>query len=197
MCSKNNKLYTLKLTNRLIKHALLWHHQKVELICLPECNAFMGASREETIAASEIIDVDTCYPKDQCKINFLADIEDDSCDKITLDYDGFSPINYIAGLCQIAFQNNVWISVGGFPEKLVTSSPTSSFHKENVSITNTTATTDIRRIEVDETVNMASSIANTHFLISPQGCIASPLYRKIHLFDAPIVNLYESKSTGN
>jgi hypothetical protein len=39
-------------------------------------------------------------------------------------------------------------------------------------------------------------MSNTHFVISPEGKIVGRPYRKIHLFDAPLVGLQESRTTG-
>jgi hypothetical protein len=47
------------------------------------------------------------------------------------------------------------------------------------------------------TIDGVTRMSNTHFLISPQGQVLdSSLYRKIHLFDAPLVGLQESRTTG-
>jgi extradiol dioxygenase family protein len=47
------------------------------------------------------------------------------------------------------------------------------------------------------TIDGVARMSNTHFLISPQGqVLESSLYRKIHLFDAPLVGLQESRTTG-
>lgn len=158
-------------------------------------------SREETIAASEVIDINTSYPKDQCMIDFMKE-EDTTTNSTTSSYDGISCINYIAGLCQIASQNKVWISVGGFPEKITTTSIATSLTTVDVApidmnlATTITSTNISATINTTSAINTSSTVANTHFLISPEGKIASPLYRKLHLFDAPIVNLFESKTTG-
>ena len=42
-----------------------------------------------------------------------------------------------------------------------------------------------------------TKVYNTHLLITPAGNIAYPVYRKIHLFDCPMVGLYESKVTAS
>ena len=186
MCSTNNKLLNLQLTNALVEKAVR-ERVDVGLVCLPECSAFMGCTREETLLASEEIDPSTSYPKDQCYIDFMGvDAHSSSAahprrwrkrgdTDETEPYDGISHVNYVAGLCEIAFKHSVWISVGGFPERLAAAGQDGS----------------------PVAAAAAAVMANSHLLISSDGCIASPVYRKLHLFDAPLVNLFESKTAGN
>ena len=42
----------------------------------------------------------------------------------------------------------------------------------------------------------ASKVFNTHLLITPAGNVVRPVYRKMHLFDCPLVGLCESKITA-
>lgn len=174
MCSVDNKLTNLRTTNRLV-HQAVCDRPGLHFLCLPECCVYMGKSGLQTVAAAELIDPNTSFPQQRCTFPAEAFTGDLSVEEAQeeLSYDGFSTIHYAAGLCEIAHRHKVWLSVGGFPEKRLGSDDQNQ------------GTTD------------APSISNTHFLISPEGKIASPLYRKIHLFDAPLVGLQESKTTGS
>lgn len=183
MCSTNNKLLNLQLTHALVERAVR-ERVDVGLVCLPECSAFMGSTREETLLASEEIDPSTSYPKDQCWIDFMGVDANSSAahprrrrregdTDENEPYDGIAYINYVAGLCEIAFKHSVWISVGGFPERVAAADQGGSSPPAD------------------------AVMANSHLLISSEGRIASPVYRKLHLFDAPLVNLFESKTAGN
>ena len=56
MCSVNNKVENLFATQRLISEAVAKsQYPTLDLICLPECCAFMGATRSETVTAAEDI----------------------------------------------------------------------------------------------------------------------------------------------
>jgi predicted amidohydrolase len=56
MCSVSNKVENLLTTHRLMVEAVTNSQQPaVELVCLPECCAFMGTTRSETITAAEDI----------------------------------------------------------------------------------------------------------------------------------------------
>lgn len=172
MCSVNNKLTNLRATERLIAQAVRENSQ-LSLVCLPECCVFMGESGPQTVAAAELLDITTSFPAQRCVYPISLPSGDSVVDQSQEEtsYDGFSNIHYAAGLCEVAHRHNVWISVGGFPEK---------------------------RADLGASLDTPSaSISNTHFLISPKGRIASPLYRKIHLFDAPLVGLQESRTTGS
>jgi predicted amidohydrolase len=79
------------------------------------------------------------------------------------DSDEVSNGGSIRRLCEIAVENKVWLSVGGFPER--------------------------------RTVDEVACMSNTHVVISPEGLVLSPAYRKIHLFDSPLAGLQESKHT--
>ena len=59
----------------------------------------------------------------------------------------------------------VWLSIGGFAEK--------------ATIPNTTK----------------AGAYNTHLFIDPLGAVQNSQYRKIHLFDSPLTNLFESETT--
>lgn len=172
MCSVSNKLTNLRTTERLVAQAVR-EHPELSMVCLPECCVFMGESSLQTVSAAELLDSSISFPAQRC-VYPISLPSDSSCAERVADeasYDGFSSIHYAAGLCEVAHRHRVWLSVGGFPEK--------------------------RADLVDAWTDASSaSISNTHFLISPQGKIASPLYRKIHLFDAPLVGLQESKTTG-
>lgn len=80
-----------------------------------------------------------------------------------LSADEFLDGPYITSLCKLSAKYSIWLSVGGFPEK----------------------------IESD-----SNKIFNTHLLISPAGNLVKPVYRKMHLFDCPLVGLCESKITA-
>lgn len=170
MCSTNNKLTNLKRTLRLVRQAVT-DHPNIDMVCLPECCTFMGASTAETVAAAEPIITDSSYLSSMCEIDFtnVSDAAHDS-------YTGTAYINCVAGLCRIAAEENVWVSVGGFPEKI-----------------------PLQRDLSDDTSSCDSTdsygMANAHFIIDNKGAIRSPIYRKMHLFDCPLANLYESKST--
>lgn len=170
LCAVNNKLINLRTTERLVAQAVRECSGVLHMVCLPECCAFVGESGLQTIAAAEPIDPSTAFPTSKCSFSVSArvseEISDDEVQR-EADYDGVSDIHYVAGLCEVAHRHKVWLSVGGFPEK---------------------------RSEYSS--DTGPCISNTHFLISPYGKIASPLYRKIHLFDAPLVGLEESKTTG-
>eukprot|EP00596_Hydrurales_sp_CCMP1899_P004514 CAMPEP_0119047616 /NCGR_PEP_ID=MMETSP1177-20130426/54184_1 /TAXON_ID=2985 /ORGANISM="Ochromonas sp, Strain CCMP1899" /LENGTH=256 /DNA_ID=CAMNT_0007022423 /DNA_START=379 /DNA_END=1145 /DNA_ORIENTATION=- len=95
----------------------------------------------------------------------LSDTEGESCPVDTLAAaETLEDGSYACSLCALAKRLGIWLSVGGFPELV---------NKKG------------------ETVN---KVYNTHFMISPTGCIVDR-YRKIHLFDSPLAGLIESKST--
>ena len=73
---------------------------------------------------------------------------------------------YALALCDLASRLKIWISVGGFPETIA---------HENLADVSFRPTKGY----------------NTHFMISPSG-IVTDIYRKIHLFDCPLVGLFES-----
>jgi deaminated glutathione amidase len=73
---------------------------------------------------------------------------------------------YARALCELASRLKIWLSVGGFPETIA---------HENL------ADVPLR----------PTKVYNTHFMISPAG-IVTDIYRKIHLFDCPLVGLVES-----
>lgn len=156
--STNNKFFNFKRTVTLVMKALE-ENPAISFISLPECCAFMGASMKETIAAAEIIDVDISLNGDSSE--YLNNIlRNDNIDK---------KFSYIESLCHFARLYQLWISVGGFPEK---------------------------RFDIpDNNANYDIKMSNTHFIISPEGRISSDLYRKVHLFDSPLTGLHESKST--
>lgn len=76
---------------------------------------------------------------------------------------------YLAALGQLAGRLNIWLSVGGFPESVL------STGSEDATVTR---------------------VYNTHVMISPSGNICEPVYRKMHLFDCPLVGLRESATTA-
>lgn len=73
---------------------------------------------------------------------------------------------YALALCELASRLKIWLSVGGFPETIA---------QENLADVSYRPTKGY----------------NTHFMISPAG-ILTDIYRKIHLFDCPLVGLFES-----
>lgn len=73
---------------------------------------------------------------------------------------------YTLALCELASRLKVWLSVGGFPEMIT------------------------REYQADESSRPTKGY-NTHFMISPAG-VVTDIYRKIHLFDCPLVGLMES-----
>ena len=147
----------------------------VNLICLPECAAFMGSTRQETVAAAEdIFPVVGPSSKPAMFVEKFKRIlsNEVSPEQFRLEssstYDGIEPINYVECLCLIAAKYQIWLSVGGFPE--IVRSPT------------TNAPT--------------GQIYNTHLIIDPSGVVVTPLYRKLHLFDSPLAGLKESELTA-
>lgn len=75
-------------------------------------------------------------------------------------------VQVLRRLARLARKHNVSVSVGGFPEDPSTSDSTSD-----------------------------AKMFNTHLLIDRSGRILQPAYRKIHLFDCPFADLFESKRT--
>lgn len=75
---------------------------------------------------------------------------------------------YLTALGLLAGRLNIWLSVGGFPESVPGGS-------EGAPVTH---------------------VYNTHVLIAPSGKLCEPVYRKIHLFDCPLVGLRESATTA-
>jgi deaminated glutathione amidase len=47
----------------------------------------------------------------------------------------------------------------------------------------------------EQTSKGNGKVYNTHFIIDPEGSLIDPVYRKIHLFDSPLSELMESKTT--
>ena len=135
MCSINCKSANLVKAKQMCTKALDESKEKLDLICFPECSAFVGTSGAESISAAETIQAEG---------------------------------GYISHLCGIATANCVWISVGGFPELVVASESSKS---------------------------SSSRVYNTHILINTEGAVVYPVYRKIHLFNSPLANLFESKTT--
>ncbi|RYG69280.1 hypothetical protein EON64_03115 [archaeon] len=76
--------------------------------------------------------------------------------------------SYIHRVCSLAREKSVWISLGGFPEQ--------------------------SSIAAD-TQNNVAKLYNTHIVINRQGEVVAR-YRKVHLFDCPLVGLKESALTG-
>jgi predicted amidohydrolase len=222
MRTTNNKLLNLQRTYQYVEQVAAERKRRPAndigstFVCLPECCAFTGSSGAETISAAESIELDAAkqYPTARCLVDFKQ--ADPS-----VDYDGVGYINYVAGLCEIAHLFSVWISVGGFPERRTPPThptpptpptpPTSSTppapptpptpHTDGLASSEKNG----NRPGNSESAGSAGSaevtgipelICNTHFLISPEGKIASRLYRKMHLFDAPVVGMRESLTTG-
>lgn len=184
MCSTNNKLANLQCTYRLVKQAV-HQRQDVQFICLPECSCFIGNNAEELLTAAENISLLKKHSDSRCKVDFLHLLENYNSESTCPSADNF---NYVDGLCHIASQFKVWLSVGGFPERQ-TNSPTSEEPGDVLPVANTIIT------NVDDHDNVRK-IFNSHFLISPEGSIQSPIYHKIHLFDSPLAGLQESKTTS-
>ena len=86
--------------------------------------------------------------------------------------DEFNSSSTVYALCQLAKQHQIWLSVGGFPEKCVVPSAVPA--------------------EV-----AADKVYNSHLVINPNGLLQRPWYRKIHLFDNPLTGLQESLVTGS
>ena len=84
---------------------------------------------------------------------------------------------YITALCHIASKYSIWLSIGGFPEKCILNNANEKNDDDN------------------DKSNQILKVYNTHLLITPAGNIAKPVYRKMHLFDCPMVGLFESKTT--
>jgi predicted amidohydrolase len=82
---------------------------------------------------------------------------------------------FITSLCQVVAENHIWLSVGGFPEIV---------ENDNDNDIDRIGGTNRRRVY------------NTHIIINPSGTISYPVYRKMHLFDCPLVNLQESLITS-
>lgn len=78
----------------------------------------------------------------------------------------------VAALCAVAKDKRIWISLGGFPER-------SSIASE----------------VLGEDNQLLNKFYNSHILINRDGQVVAPIYRKVHLFDCPLVGLQESKLT--
>ena len=76
---------------------------------------------------------------------------------------------YLAELGRLAGRLSIWLSVGGFPESVPGDADNGS---------------------------PVTRVYNTHVMISPSGQICEPVYRKMHLFDCPLVGLRESATTA-
>ena len=153
MTSTNDKIANLQTTIHLVERAA---KNGAIFVSLPECSSFIGGGVSDGILSKD------------CPIDAAAAAE-------TLD--GV----YASKLCELASTQNIWLSVGGFPEKIIEESAAT---QEDGSGDTSPEASNIRQAKV----------YNTHFLISPLGVITN-VYRKIHLFDSPMAGLMESKST--
>jgi deaminated glutathione amidase len=144
MTSTNHKQSNLDKTIRLVDFAAA---NGAVFIALPECSSFIGGG------------TDSESQENGQHLDAIAASER---------LDG----PYALALCELASRLNVWLSVGGFPEKI-----------DHV---NESGTVDKRQ---------SLKVYNTNFMISPVGLITS-VYRKIHLFDSPMAGLIESKNTA-
>lgn len=88
MCSVGDKTYNLSRVLELMTQAVTKNEPK--LICLPECCAFIGNTSTDVLSASEIL----------------------------FDENGMLSSNFISEIAKFAANNNVYVSVGGFPEKI-------------------------------------------------------------------------------
>jgi predicted amidohydrolase len=155
MTSTNDKAYNLRATSALVERAV---RGGAQLCCLPECSSFMGSpSAEKGMAVVTSAD-DQGQP---------TRVVVDSQGHPTRVVDAAEGLDgpYVQALQQLAKRCAVWLSVGGFPEAVAT---TSSNPKK---------------------------VYNTHFIVSSGGEVVSPVYRKIHLFDNPLTGLVESRTT--
>lgn len=189
MCTGNNKVTNLLSTYRLISKASAEKDYSLDMVCLPECAAFMGTTRAETVTAAEDILQDSMKQPDynlDLKVSSLQSqpasfvkqfstfLNTDDAGRIISSellkaYDGIENINYIACLSMISAKFKVWLSVGGFPE--VVRSP--------------------------QTNAPTGKVFNSHVMIDPSGQVVFPgVYRKIHLFDSPLAGLQESELTA-
>lgn len=144
MTSTNHKQSNLQKTIRLVELAAT---NGAVLIALPECSSYIGGGTDSAL-----------HVKDQPQ------------DAITASERLDGP--YALALTALASRLNVWLSVGGFPEKI-----------DQI----------IDSGEIDEKQSL--KVYNTNFMISPAGLITA-IYRKIHLFDSPMAGLMESKNTA-
>lgn len=144
MTSTNHKQSNLDKTVRLVDFAAA---NGAVFIALPECSSFIGGGTDSD---------------SQGKGQHLDAIA--ASERL----DG----PYALALCALASRLNVWLSVGGFPEKI-----------DHV---NESGTVDKKQ---------SLKVYNTNFMISPAGLVTS-VYRKIHLFDCPMAGLIESKNTA-
>ena len=144
MTSTNDKIVNLQKTTSLVERA---REGGSTLVCLPECSSFMGSpnvEQQQPPTSSGSVVVDT--KGNPTKVVDAAESMDGP---------------YVQALCDLAKRCAVWLSVGGFPER----------------------------------VPDQNKVYNTHFIISPEGRVVQPVYRKIHLFDNPLTGLVESKTT--
>jgi hypothetical protein len=118
MCSSNNKALNLKKTACLVAKAVLESPQKLQMVFMPECCAFMGYTRLETLAAAEAVE-----NLEPCLLQNIFDDNEDSGDSVVASStstggdSSIGCINYVNGLRAIAARHKLWLSVGGFPEK--------------------------------------------------------------------------------
>lgn len=101
-------------------------------------------------------------------------------------------------ICKIAKQYNMYVSIGGFPERR--NAIDNSFTSTLTSTTSDTIGSSSSSISSSASTTIATStcikISNTHIMISPDGNIVTDShYRKMHMFDSPRHGLFESKST--
>lgn len=103
---------------------------------------------------------------------------------------------YIASVRNLALQHSVWLAVGGFPETVYNCSGLYTTQANHQHIYSSVGQTSNGHKFSNESSSPPRKVYNTHVLIDPAGNIASPIYRKMHLFDCPLVNLQESRTTG-
>ena len=144
MTSTNHKQSNLDKTVRLVEFAAA---NGAALIALPECSSYIGGGTDSGVQAND-------HPQDAIAASERLD----------------GP--YVQTLCALASRLDIWLSVGGFPERM-----------DQI----------IESGEVDK--HQSTKVYNTNFMISPAGLITA-IYRKIHLFDSPMAGLMESKSTA-
>jgi hypothetical protein len=178
MCSTNNINDNLEAITQLLEEAIenaqANHGRNVDLVCFPECAIYMGLNSQDTLHT-----VATTIDEEHLQ----------------------DPTHILHILSLLAKKYNVYLSIGGFPELVSSSSSSSSSSATSASVTaEKMFNTHLILNNYGEFLNInQTKCTTTTTTTSSSNSVDLPyggMYRKIHLFDCPLVGLQESKLTG-
>lgn len=169
MCAVDNKLTNLQTIHRLVRRAVS-EGLGAALVCLPECCTYMGRGGDQTLAAAEPVLRADAYPEARCALDFRTTSSSSSSSSSTSVESEEKPYDGWGDINCVAALCEI-------------------AHINRVWLS-------VGGFPERRRIDGADRMSNSHFLISPEGKIVGEPYRKIHLFDAPLVGLQESRTTG-